>query len=300
MADERITSVRLRPWDGAEPYFKFTLVKYAKGFFGKHDPWRVEPRERSQSVHKMAGGNGALIDVFQDALVVGSAMGGANRTLAFLGASVFALVGVLGPLSVLPIALRQDQIGVMVLILLMSSLFVLLFIWTLKLAFFMPKDFPSIFNRKTREVTFLPQSMPKYWKFWSTELKRPYQTEKWDDLRARSYSFVGTNVGRSFNESCKLMMLWGGLNNDPKALREAVEIGFTGHYQDELLWMLWEHIRRYMEEDGPAIRRGEKLRELGPGKPIVYPPEVIAAAGGPPLSREEVARMAAEAPGPEA
>ena len=47
-----------------------------------------------------------------------------------------------------------------------------------------------------------------------------------------------------------------------------------------------------MEEGGPAIQPGESLRTSGAGKLPELPAEVIAAAGGPASSVEEVARLA--------
>lgn len=48
--------------------------------------------------------------------------------------------------------------------------------------------------------------------------------------------------------------------------------------------MLWEHIRRYMEEDGPSIAEGDALSPSFWGRRRrQYPSSLINAAGGPPL-----------------
>jgi hypothetical protein len=88
-----------------------------------------------------------------------------------------------------------------------------------------------------------------------------------------------------------LRLLWGEARN-PRKLEGIALIGYLGWYEDAALWRLWEHIRRYMEEGGPPIQPGESLRTSGAGKLPELPPEVIAAAGGPALSVEEVARLA--------
>lgn len=179
----------------------------------------------------------------------------------------------------------------------LAAIFSLAVVWAVKGWLCSPKDWPIIFNRKDRTVTWAPVIRFPFWKFWSTELKQQWRTASWDEVRVRSYKYrEATTGGFSFHDSYSLFLLWGGANGDPRSLDQAVSIGYQGYFEDELMWMLWEHIRRYMEEDGPAIPHGETLREPAAGKPIVYPPEIIKACGGPPLSRAEVDRLAAEAP----
>ena len=70
-------------------------------------------------------------------------------------------------------------------------------------------------------------------------------------------------------------------------------IDCQSHLEDEPLFQVSEHIRRYMEEGGPPIQPGERLRKPANNrKPMEFPPEVIAAAGGPALSEAEVKRLA--------
>ncbi|MGN5353649.1 hypothetical protein ACQ4P5_16595 [Ralstonia sp. L16] len=59
-----------------------------------------------------------------------------------------------------------------------------------------------------------------------------------------------------------------------------MNIGYAGWWEDAVLWRLYEHIRRYMEEDGAPIQPGEKPRRSGVGKVPAFSPEIIAAAGG--------------------
>jgi hypothetical protein len=59
-----------------------------------------------------------------------------------------------------------------------------------------------------------------------------------------------------------------------------------------VLWRLYEHIRRYMEEDGAPIQPGEKPRRSGVGKVPDFSPEIIAAAGGRALSDQEIENLA--------
>jgi hypothetical protein len=165
-------------------------------------------------------------------------------------------------------------------------------IWFYRVSFGWYDDWPIMFNRQTREILYYPIRLPHAIKIW-----RPVKPElvrrSWDDVKVRSYKYRETNAGRSFHDSYNLSLMWGGEGGDPKMLCNFVNIGYQGYFEDEWLFQLWEHIRRYMEEDGPAINHGEELRRRGSGKPLGFPPDVIAAAGGAALTTEEVAALSA-------
>jgi len=77
-----------------------------------------------------------------------------------------------------------------------------------------------------------------------------------------------------------------------------VMLGSGGGWSDDYQVSLWEHIRRYMEEDGPPLQPGDKLRKINLNKVPEFPPEVVAAAGGPPLSEVELAQWTQVAAAP--
>ena len=72
MKDERTYDVLIDVWNKPEPYFKFTLPKFARGFLGKHRPWRVAPDDKKQTVHVLGGTRQALVAVFPNAIAYGS------------------------------------------------------------------------------------------------------------------------------------------------------------------------------------------------------------------------------------
>ncbi|OCS49437.1 hypothetical protein BEK67_19985 [Ralstonia pickettii] len=113
-------------------------------------------------------------------------------------------------------------------------------------------------------------------------------------MKVRSYKLVVSNAGRSFHESYWLVLLWGAQDEHGRnVVKDCVPIGYEGYFEDERLFQVWEHIRRYMEESGPPIQPGEQLRKpANSRKPLEFPPEIIAAAGGPALSVAEVERLA--------
>lgn len=293
--DKRTYDVLIDVWNKAEPYFTFDLPRVAKSMPATRDPWRVAPDDKKQKVHVLVGTRQSQIAIFPNAIAIGSpatggaAEGGKLAVIAAIPALVFFFGGIVAMFTGMPL------FGIYFVVL--SGFFLMGVAWAIKGWLCSPKDWPIIFNRKDRTVTWAPVVRFSYWKFWSTELKQQWRTASWDDVRVRSYKYrEATTGGFGFHDSYSLFLLWGGANGDPRSLDQAVSIGYQGYFEDELMWMLWEHIRRYMEEDGPAIPHGETLREPAAGKPIIYPPEIIRACGGPPLSKAEVEKLAAEAP----
>ncbi|MEO7066804.1 MAG: hypothetical protein ABI114_07855 [Rhodanobacter sp.] len=296
MADERITGILLPIWNKQEPWFRFNQ-KFKHRMVAKTKPWRLEPDDRKTPVHNLASTRDSLIAVTPEAIVIGSPVGKSN-----VSTGKTSLLLVPGPLMLLGAFVYALFIGgefyiVSVIPLVGFVLTGIIQTWFLKSWLCAPKDWPTIFNRKDRTVTYAPVRRPRFWKFWDLKVPMDFRTESWADLRVRSYKYVeGTTGGASFHDSYQLMLLWGGLDGRERELKDVISIGYIGYIEDEMLWMLWEHIRQYMEEGGPAIRRGEKLRHRESGKPIVYPSAVLRAAGGAPLSEKEVEQLAAAAP----
>ncbi len=293
--DKRTYDVLIDVWNRPEPYFRFTLPKFSRGFLGRHKPWRIAPNDKTIPVHVLAGARRCLIAVCPDAVIVGSpaakGKGYAGGLSIAISLGFLLFFGYMEFLSFKDSMLESELFyGVM------FGLVCFLQSWFTRNWLCTPRDWPIIFNRKDRTVTYSPVTAPSFWKFWSTKVKQQFRTASWDEVRVRSYKYRQSNAGRSFHDSYSLLLLWGGEGGDPRALSQAVAIGYQGYFEDELLWMLWEHIRRYMEENGPAIPHGESLRPRTRGRPIEYPPAIIKAAGGPPLSEAEIARIAATAP----
>jgi hypothetical protein len=168
--------------------------------------------------------------------------------------------------------------------------FLIAAIFFFRIGFLTPRDLPVLFNRKTREVSFFTVIPMRFWKFWQRAGVGEVKTYRWDDAYARSYQ-LSEMTGEAMRSSYLLALLWAD-PKQPRQCKEIVTIGYKGWWEDELLWRLYEHIRRYMEEGGPPIQPDERLRRSGTGKLPQFPPEVIAAAGGPALSEQAVLRSA--------
>ena len=65
-------------------------------------------------------------------------------------------------------------------------------------------------------------------------------------------------------------------------------MGVQSNGFDSTQLALWEHIRQYMEEDGPPLQPGDKLRATDLSRVPEFPPEIVAAAGGPALDQEAI------------
>ncbi|NHV24994.1 hypothetical protein HAV18_01915 [Burkholderia sp. D-99] len=135
----------------------------------------------------------------------------------------------------------------------------------------------------------MPYVTPSFWRFWEKGGAGAVRTRAWDDVKVRSYKWTQF-TGAAGRESYFLSLLWGEVGN-PQSCAEIVNIGYAGWWEDAMLWRLFEHIRRYMEEDGPPIPRGEALRRTGTGKLPEFPVEIIAAAGGAAIKIEEAANL---------
>lgn len=288
--DSRTYDVLMEVWNKPDPYF---TISWRFGL-SRYDPWRLEPDDKKQPTHVLAGTRQSLIAVFPDAIAIGSPAA-QGRFTTLWGALLIA--GLFGGWSFYAFCLvfterYFDFMGAAISLLgaLLSAIF---FWWTFRRVFMTVSDWPIVFNRKTRQVTYLPVVIMPILKFWTSPVLQ-WRTASWDEVKVRTYKHLETNGGKSFHDSYDMVLLWGGEGGDPHALRECVGIGYQGYFEDELIWILWEHIRRYMEEDGPAIPPGEELRPKTLGRPVVYPPEVIEAAGGPPLDAEAVAKLAEE------
>lgn len=287
--------VKVPLWEGPEPYFKIP-EECAKYIPGKKQPYRVVPDDKSCPVHALAESHDSMVAVYPEAISVSTPGGQRYRLEGWFAVGVCAL-GVAMMAWLLSASIASYGIfNFTSIVPFIGVCFLSLFgCWMYRLLEHTPPERPILFNRKTRRVHYFVPHHPPFWKFWKpipTELR----SHGWDDMRLRCYKThhaTGVTVREVFN----LLMLWGQEDGDPQVLDDFAAVGFVDTYSDAKIFSLWEHIRRYMEEGGPAIPPGEKLRKPGnKNKPLEFPPDILAAAGGPPLAREAVERLAGTVP----
>lgn len=278
-------------WEGGEAAFTLDR-KQAKRILGA--PHRIAPVDKSLPVHQRASTCSSLLGIYPHAISVGGVLGaGPERgDVAFGGWMMTA--GVLMMLwSAITIGFDEwfTWVGIMPVV----CFFSIVALYFFRSGYLLPKDNPIVFNRKTREVTFSQIRFHRFWKFWSSPGFASPITVPWESIQARSYKFT-QYMGSTLRDSYRLE-LWAPAADDSKRLLVRESIGYLGSYEDEKLWQVYEHIRRYMEEDGPPIQHGEELRKPRRGSDLPpFPDAVLATLGGPPLTDAEVERLAEATP----
>ena len=284
--------VQVPVWDKPEPYFEFE-PKDRKLMVARMKPWRLVPDDKRIRTHMVAGTRDALDRVYENAIVIGSPVGKSPRMLGIIFCLIISMIGILMFVDSALNSLDNDYFGffISVIIILISFLFD---IWTIRAGYFIPRDQPIIFNRINKSISFVKVASPHFLFIWKP---RPviFRTYEWSLVKVRSYKYMEGSRG-VMHDSYNLCLLWGDEPSNPKTFKDWVAIGYKGWWEDQRLFQIWEHIRRYMEENGPPINPGEKLREgvytkkWGMAMPD-FPPEVLAAAGRL-LSDDEVAALA--------
>ncbi|KVC30697.1 hypothetical protein WS58_27455 [Burkholderia pseudomultivorans] len=277
--------VLLPEWNQADPYFNRFPGKLARTRQGVTPPWRVASDDKRRPVHEMSSTCDSLLNIYPNAIEIGTPMGAGGKAVFLILGTLIGLLGAagIGYLAVLAL-LEIPLFGIFVSA--AALLFLLFAVFCLRAALFSPRDLPVLFNRKDRSVSFIPYVTPSFWRFWEKGGAGAVRTRAWDDVKVRSYKWTQL-TGAAARESYFLSLLWGDVDN-PRSCAEIVNIGYTGWWEDAMLWRLYEHIRRYMEEDGPPIPHGEGLRRTGTGKLPAFPAAIIAAAGGETPTGEQV------------
>ncbi|BCL94768.1 DUF6708 domain-containing protein [Ralstonia pseudosolanacearum] len=285
-------------WDKPDPYFE-VLDKLKRIVPPRKNPWRIAPDDKHVPTHKMARTRKCLVAIHPNAIAIGSPYGSEPRgLLGWFGFAFTVLTALLCAYDLIGEFgaghLDLFSISIDLIFGFLCFLFAALFFNFVART---PSDYPILFNKRDRTVTFVRPSSPRFIKFWKFTESGAF-TYPWDEVKVRSYKALITNAGKSFHESHYLVMLWGGVDEQGrKVAKECIPVGYFGYFEDERLFQVWEHIRRYMEEGGAPIQPGERLRKpVNNRKPMAFPPEVIAAAGGPALSVADVELLAGVEP----
>lgn len=286
-------AVLLPVWDKPEPYFK-VLDKLSSIVPSHKSPWRIKPDDNRVKTHELASTRECLVAVHPNAIAIGSPYGQDRKSGGWVVMGLMLALALFCLFFVSMVARSEEPNYFLIWIgSLSAALSALIWIWAFSFTVRTPSDWPILFNKKDRTVTFVRPTRPRFLKFWGFT-KPGACTYSWDEAKVRSYKLVVSNAGRSFHESYWLVLLWGMKDEHGRnVVKDCVPIGYEGYFEDERLFQVWEHIRRYMEEDGPPIQPGERLRKPANNrKPMEFPPQVIAAAGGPAFSVAEVERLA--------
>ncbi|CAN5875822.1 hypothetical protein BH11PSE13_BH11PSE13_13370 [soil metagenome] len=131
----------------------------------------------------------------------------------------------------------------------------LFFLWTYTLTFFLPEDDSVIFDRGSRQVHWV--SMQLAGKTRLAALKRPVievRSADWSLIDGEHRAIVKVNTA-SASRSHDLAFVVRKSASDPTVVDE-FGIAPSMMLAETTTPALWEHIRRYMEEDGPPLPPG--------------------------------------------
>ena len=139
-----------------------------------------------------------------------------------------------------------------------------IFLWTVRLELFQPIDQPTIFDRKHRKVYRIFSESKPGWK----GLFKPWPMRAceydWDLIDAEHNATIAT-TGSTIRREHSLVFLVRR-SADDSAIIDSFGIGNSLFVIDDAVDAAWEHIRRFMEENGPPLPEGETLPQPGPRK----------------------------------
>ncbi len=133
-----------------------------------------------------------------------------------------------------------------------------------RLDMFSADNQPTIFDRKHRKVYRLFTPLDGSADKWSQKLKPIHlQTtmHDWDDIRAEYRTELVTS-SKTVSRIHRLVMIVRGKGKDADKTVEEFNIGNSMAMGPNTVPMLWEHIRRFMEERGPGVPEGEPLQNF--------------------------------------
>jgi hypothetical protein len=133
----------------------------------------------------------------------------------------------------------------------------LVFFWTIRLELFCPADQPTIFDRKHRKVyRIFRETRPGLIGLFKPWPMRACEYD-WDLIDVEHNAVVST-TGSTVTRRHALMFLVRRSATDPTII-DSFNIGNSAELGETTVSAVWEHIRRFMEENGPALTPGESL-----------------------------------------
>lgn len=271
-------------WNKADPDFEIPRALLNSLSFLRGAPVRAVDVENSGPVHRHAVGGGAVVQIYRDAIAIGSPFALQDIGLNILGlaCSIFGAIGMM-VFCYLGISLMWGsywgafEVFGLLFLFCAGVLFLLAaarFYRTLKL----PADWPILFNRRTRQVTYFKVNFPTLFGF-NRSIPVELVTRPWSEAKLRTYKTT-LFTGKTLRIVNKMALLWGDPLNQ-RLLKDVVLIGDFDIVGDGWNLALWEHIRQYMEEGGPPLRHGETVRKPPSSRPSLrFPRDIVDAAGG--------------------
>lgn len=297
MSEDRDAGMLVPEWKQLEPDLVFSQKQRKTNLYATKNPLRVMPKDKGQPVHVKPLAHNAVLRVRPSAVEIGTIQGeGGAKYLGFMG-----VLFLMFPVFFLWGSVKSILVGFSSLIVIQFLIFsVILFVlccYMIRRGLFSPSDHPVLFNRKTREVHVIPIKRLSLLRFWEKGVPGELRSYRWENVHARTYRRLDV-PGGTVARTETVMQLLCTTPDQPTQVDLMVDLGVTGTWRDDTQVQLWEHIRRYMEEDGPPLNRGDTLRKTNYDKLPDFPPHIVAAAGGAALGEAELATWTGKQPAP--
>jgi len=287
---KRCGDILIEEWESEEPFFDAELARErSKGQaqVGVAQPRRILDALENNSVHSCPSSSNTLLAVYENGVMVGGLRGAASLALLawfgllpalgliVAGLYCFYIIGRMGHSVFQEPVLAGGffLIGLGAIVFGVSGFSVLF-----RGLVLMPSDFPVIFNRSTKEVWVAVPRMPSFFRIFEIHPVK-FECYSWASLKPRTYRIFEVTPGASSARWAYILTLVFARESDPKKVSCEVNIGFKGWGDDFELLQLWEHIRRYMNDGGPALDQGEKFKTFSTGRLPKFPDEAMAALG---------------------
>jgi hypothetical protein len=138
----------------------------------------------------------------------------------------------------------------------------LFFFLSARAELFLAEDEPIIFDRQRRKVYRIMQNTPAGWRHWFKRWPYSVTTHDWDLIDAQHHAVLAT-TGATITRYHSLVMNVRASASDPTII-ETFNVGQSMTMTERSLPMVWEHLRRYMQEQGPSLPEGETVGQQAP------------------------------------
>jgi len=139
-----------------------------------------------------------------------------------------------------------------------SAFGVFTFLKMIRIELFQPEDAPIIFERKHRKIYRIYSNIAPGWMGLLKRWPMKFAEYSWDLVDAEHHAQLNVNTA-SASRIHELLFLVRKSHMDPSVV-DAFSVGNGLVLGEVTVAPVWEHIRRFMEENGPQLPLGETLR----------------------------------------
>ena len=285
---KRYGEVLIEECEGEEPFFDAAFAKKrtrGAGQVGVAQPRRILSSTDCVRIHSGPSSSDVVLAAYENGMVISGLRGSFSLSvLAWFGlipSFCMILIGVYCAHLIIRLGEGFVQEPGLALGIGFAGLFSFFFGFSTFSVLFrglvlMSSDFPVIFNRKTKDVWVSVPRMPSFIRVFELH-PVTFERYSWASLRPRTYRIFEVTPGVSSARWTYILTLVFGQEDDPRKVACEMNIGFKGWGDDFELLQLWEHIRRYMNDQGPALDEGEKFKTFSTGRLPKFPDEAMAA-----------------------